>query len=481
MEEKDYKKLYEDVVALAKDGLKDGLYLSQSAKDVTEFLFPQLKETEDEKVKRELTKFLINYNNGVCTKPSEDKIDYWIKWINKNNNLLNFDEAEKEKNDFVSGQFIECRKSFNEFKELESYWLEYVGDDTYIGRSDNILNQKFHITPRQLFTLFTHEHCKKYYENQSEQNHTDEVKPKFKVGDWIVYDGLGTYKVVEIHEGWYSVIDSNDRRWSVMFEKESLCHLWTIQDAKDGDILTSINEKQPFIFKGLLDPFHPTSPVAYCGIDCEEHFIVSTGVSWWADAGEPASKEIVDLLFKSIKEAGYEWNSEKKELNKIEQKPTEWSLPYGKNETAEKLIALAECLEMDGDCLFNGLSGNDYGKFLRVLAIELTQPKQEWSKEDSERLLRIHQFIWANRKGDTDEIYQQEQDADWIMSLNPQQNNYDKGYNDGYSAAKYNQWKPSEYDILLLENIASNIRNNVRPFCSEVSSFEDIIKNIKNL
>lgn len=75
------------------------------------------------------------------------------------------------------------------------------------------------------------------------------------------------------------------------------------------------------------------------------------------------------------------------------------------------------------------------------------QPKQEWSKEDSERLLRIHQFIWANRKGDTDEIYQQEQDADWIMSLNPQQNNYDKGYNDGYSAAKYNQWKPKKEEL----------------------------------
>ena len=51
MEEKDYKKLYEDVLERAKNGLKDkNYYLSQSAKEVTEFLFPQLKETEDEKV-----------------------------------------------------------------------------------------------------------------------------------------------------------------------------------------------------------------------------------------------------------------------------------------------------------------------------------------------------------------------------------------------------------------------------------------------
>ena len=73
----------------------------------------------------------------------------------------NFEVAESEKYSFVTGQFLECRASFNEFEEDNSYWLEYVGDDNYIGRSDNILNQKFHITPRQLFTLFTQEHCPK--------------------------------------------------------------------------------------------------------------------------------------------------------------------------------------------------------------------------------------------------------------------------------------------------------------------------------
>ena len=70
-----------------------------------------------------------------------------------------------------------------------------------------------------------------------------------------------------------------------------------------------------------------------------------------------------------------------------EQKTAEWNLPYGKNETAEKLIALAECLEMDGSCLFNGLSGNDYGKLLRVLARELTEIKPAWSEED-EKILK---------------------------------------------------------------------------------------------
>ena len=67
----------------------------------------------------------------------------------------NTEWAEEEKTRFVSGQFLQCKLSFEGFKEGEHYWLEYVGNDTYVGRSDNILNQKFHITPRQLYTLFS--------------------------------------------------------------------------------------------------------------------------------------------------------------------------------------------------------------------------------------------------------------------------------------------------------------------------------------
>lgn len=46
--------------------------------------------------------------------------------------------------------------------------------------------------------------------------------------------------------------------------------------------------------------------------------------------------------------------------------------------------------------------------------------KPAWSEEDEHRLNRISDFIWKNRKGDTDEIYQQEQDVNWLKSLRPQ-------------------------------------------------------------
>ncbi len=45
------------------------------------------------------------------------------------------------------------------------------------------------------------------------------------------------------------------------------------------------------------------------------------------------------------------------------------------------------------------------------------QNPAEWSEEDEKRIQRIHDFMWKNRKGDTDTIYQIEKDADWLKSL----------------------------------------------------------------
>jgi hypothetical protein len=45
------------------------------------------------------------------------------------------------------------------------------------------------------------------------------------------------------------------------------------------------------------------------------------------------------------------------------------------------------------------------------------EKKYTWSDEDKKRIDRICDFVWKNRKGDTDEIYQQEQDVNWLKSL----------------------------------------------------------------
>ena len=74
--------------------------------------------------------------------------------------------------------------------------------------------------------------------------------------------------------------------------------------------------------------------------------------------------------------------------------------------------------------------------FTKMMNNEKINPT--WTEEDEKRVNRISDFIWKNRKGDTDEIYQQEQDVNWIKSLK-----------DRYT------WKPSEKQINALSDVLS--------------------------
>ena len=65
--------------------------------------------------------------------------------------------TEKEKTEFVSGKFLTCITNLGTFKKGERYWLEYIGNDIYVGRSDNVLNEQFHITELELRYFDTEE------------------------------------------------------------------------------------------------------------------------------------------------------------------------------------------------------------------------------------------------------------------------------------------------------------------------------------
>lgn len=164
MTQEEKAKRFDEVLAMAKECIT---HVPDNA--VNQYLldmFPELKESEDEKIISAIRKAIEakveNLGNGVTRTAC-------LAWLKKQEkHLKNYDEAEKEKDDFVSGNFIYCHKSFDEFKEGVSYWLEYIGDDIYIGRSDNILNKKFHIIPRQLFNLFSLQHNEEQYGKQAD-------------------------------------------------------------------------------------------------------------------------------------------------------------------------------------------------------------------------------------------------------------------------------------------------------------------------
>ena len=150
-------------------------------------------------------------------------------------------------------------------------------------------------------------------------------KPKFKIGDWMIYEE-NIYQIHNISlKKYYECLRTDGTVHTFDFEYiDSKSRLWTIQDSKDGDVLVCGKDKRPFIFKGFLDKFHPENPVAYCGIDCNGAFAISSGDGWWTETEvQLANKEQCDLLFQKMHEAGYEWNPDTKELRKIEQPPVE--------------------------------------------------------------------------------------------------------------------------------------------------------------
>ena len=149
-----------------------------------------------------------------------------------------------------------------------------------------------------------------------EQKPADKPEHKFKVGNWIT-NGHCTCQITFIDSRyWYSKhcvlgdITSIDKTF----------HLWSINDAQDGDVLATEpidSYKSPFvaIYKNHgLDFFN-----SYCFIGFDGKFY-EAGTGHSIENIHPATKEQRDTLFAKMKEASYEWDGDTKELMEIEQK-----------------------------------------------------------------------------------------------------------------------------------------------------------------
>jgi len=139
------------------------------------------------------------------------------------------------------------------------------------------------------------------------------VEPKFNVGDWIANDYCAG-KVIALTDDAY-LLDSGQ---GIPFSCEHNAHLWTIEDAKDGDILATDNG-----WTCIFQAFDGCGFSSYCFMDSQRWFCESGSEVHTPDSRingkiHPATKEQRDLLFAEMKEAGYKWDADKKELRKIQ-------------------------------------------------------------------------------------------------------------------------------------------------------------------
>ena len=276
-----------------------------------------------------------------------------------------------------------------------------------------------------------------WLEKQGEQNHTDKVEPKFKVGDWVVYNRNDSSReilyVYDIRNSRYYFNDNIHFSWHVK-ECDEKCHLWTIQDAKDGDVLSQ--DSIPFIFKCW-----DNNCIVYCGItDFGLFKVVEDDFSWCNGINvTPATKEQCDLLFQKMKEEGYEWNADKKELKKIEQKPA-WS------EEDEDILDIAiRIIQNGGDDCAGILDSNKALRWLKSLKDRVQpQPKQEWDEEDERAINDIIVAISMYANGEIPYTLPSQllKDVERLRSIKPK------------------HWKPSEEQMDNLRAVISFLTTN---------------------
>ena len=206
-----------------------------------------------------------------------------------------------------------------------------------------------------------------WLEKQGDQKLANKIEPKFKVGDFIANDYCFG-KVVALTNDAYLL----DTEQGIPFSCEHNTHLWTIQDAKDGDILVS-KYNAPFIYNGNYDLSYVGS---YCGISSDDRFIVSTKKCFWTENANihPVTKEQRNLLFKKMKEAGYEWDAEKLELKEIEQKPI-WS-----NRDENYIISAIELIMHCTWKSYRGLYKEDVVEWLKSFKYRFAENKEEFEE-----------------------------------------------------------------------------------------------------
>lgn len=283
------------------------------------------------------------------------------------------DYEEAYKHALARASKLRVQNPFNTVSQMMEYVFPGLkeSEDEFIEKiRKNIIS---YLNNRQITSIAESSATERWIswlEKKGEQKTTDKVGPKFKVGDWIT-NGYCKYQITFIDSRyWYS-------ETRVLGDVESIdekYHLWSIADAKDGDVLVYGNNpadhhlriimlfKSMRTFNSAFNHFHIF----------DDEFRIND----WCDCGKtahPATKEQRDLLFQKMKEAGYEWDEEKKQLKRVE-KQSEQNSPILSNSSniGKYFIAPEESLGISSDKYNEVVSDCIFGE----------QGEQKWTEED---------------------------------------------------------------------------------------------------
>lgn len=132
--------------------------------------------------------------------------------------------------------------------------------------------------------------------------------PKFKVGDWVIKDNGGrAWLITVITSDCYLLQDLQGHGARAHHGAVDTCsHLWTLDDARPGDVLVCKDDNRPFIFSGI---YFDMAPTAYCGIDIMDFITIGSGGPWTHKPVRPATYKEKQQFFNRLEEEGYKWDA----------------------------------------------------------------------------------------------------------------------------------------------------------------------------
>ena len=294
-------------------------------KELVEKIFPELKENtenDDEKIRKALIEHFACSHSSMYPYKGFTK-EQIIAWLEKQGNLVKYYEDKLDRcacDNFNKGY----KKALEKQGEQKLTPIFRIGDTIIAKDGTYTEKEPFHIDKIEEDCYWDGENtilvCNQNEFEIFKQKSADKVEPKFKVGDWVVSNGHlicgnSLMRIVKVGLTDYLCRYCNGQTTYCREFIDKSYHLWTIQDAKDGDVLAT--KDAVFIFKHI-----DKTGLSLCKSHCEVigDSKLGLGFDFSINGVYPAAKEQCEQLEKAITEAGYKWDAEHKELKKIEHK-----------------------------------------------------------------------------------------------------------------------------------------------------------------
>lgn len=298
----------------------------------------------------------------------------------------------------------------------------------------------------------------------SKQKPADNDEPKFKVGDWIVYDGV-TYLITGAYPDGYT----NDQQGFFPLKHQDEMRLWNIfKDAKDGDVLEFKDHERVVI--GIVSFVNEkTGKIDVSCLLDNNNFKIGNFYALDTINPHPATMEQRVLLFSKMGEAGYTWDAKKKELRKIEQKPAE----IDKNSDITDALRI-EYEKGRADAIAemrSSMSQSHQGTFSPSdsIARELQRRHDKQKSIDAENkadaIAKMKKYTWS------------EEDGNMLNSILDEYKSMCKEKRDWLKSLKHQlHWKPSKEQIKALKWVLANV-----PYCTHKEEINGLYEQLKSL